>query len=163
MNSSRRAGGRYRPSLGGLDAVVEGLAGADESVDLLVQAVEARSPGVQEFRAGLEVGKPRQGSAREPIDDSRTRVTHTYDWARLTDANRVERARATTADMLRASLDRLATIAESSHQQGSSIQPADQAERHVDLNGQGRKLARYSVGVRPVSSRKAALNAESEV
>ena len=52
--------------------------------------------------------------ALEPIDDARTRVTHTYDWTRLTDESRVERARATTADMLRASLDRLAAIAESS-------------------------------------------------
>jgi uncharacterized protein YndB with AHSA1/START domain len=48
----------------------------------------------------------------EPIDPSRTRVTHTYDWTRLTDQSRIPRARATTADKLRASLDRLAALAE---------------------------------------------------
>jgi uncharacterized protein YndB with AHSA1/START domain len=48
----------------------------------------------------------------EPIDSSRTRVTHTYDWTRLTDANRFPRARATTAEKLQASLTRLAAVAE---------------------------------------------------
>jgi uncharacterized protein YndB with AHSA1/START domain len=49
----------------------------------------------------------------DPIDDSRTRVTHTYDWTRLTDSNRLPRARATTPERLSASLDRLATLVES--------------------------------------------------
>jgi uncharacterized protein YndB with AHSA1/START domain len=48
----------------------------------------------------------------EPIDESRTRVIHTYDWSRLTDKNRLPRARQTTAEKLRSSLDRLAEIAE---------------------------------------------------
>ena len=48
----------------------------------------------------------------EPIDPSHTRVTHTYDWTRLTDEARLPRARATTADKLRSSLDRLAALAE---------------------------------------------------
>jgi uncharacterized protein YndB with AHSA1/START domain len=48
----------------------------------------------------------------EPVDSSRTRVTHTYDWTELTDENRLPRARATTADKLRASLDRLGALAE---------------------------------------------------
>jgi uncharacterized protein YndB with AHSA1/START domain len=48
----------------------------------------------------------------EPIDSSRTRVTHTYDWTQLTDGNRLTRARATTSDKLQASLARLAAIAE---------------------------------------------------
>jgi uncharacterized protein YndB with AHSA1/START domain len=48
----------------------------------------------------------------EPAGPSRTRVTHTYDWTRLTDEGRLPRARATTADRLRASLDRLAALAE---------------------------------------------------
>jgi uncharacterized protein YndB with AHSA1/START domain len=43
---------------------------------------------------------------------SRTRVTHTYDWTRLTDETRFPRAMATTADRLLASLDRLAALAE---------------------------------------------------
>jgi uncharacterized protein YndB with AHSA1/START domain len=48
----------------------------------------------------------------EPLTDTRTRVTHTYDWSRLTDENRLPRARQTTPERLRASLDRLAEIAE---------------------------------------------------
>ena len=50
----------------------------------------------------------------EPVGASRTRVTCTYDWTRLTDEKRLPRARATTADRLRASLDQLATLAEGS-------------------------------------------------
>jgi len=48
----------------------------------------------------------------EPVDASRTRVTHIYDWTRLTDVGRLPRARATTVDRLSASLDRLAALAE---------------------------------------------------
>ncbi|KHL11113.1 uncharacterized protein YndB with AHSA1/START domain [Mumia flava] len=48
----------------------------------------------------------------EPIDDATTRVTHTYDWSQLTDTKRLPRARATTADSLRASIDRLAGLVE---------------------------------------------------
>ncbi|MFX0578668.1 SRPBCC family protein [Nocardia nepalensis] len=48
----------------------------------------------------------------EPLDPALTRVTHTYDWSRLTDENRLPRARATTTDKLQASVDRLAAIAE---------------------------------------------------
>jgi len=50
----------------------------------------------------------------DPAGPARTRVTCTYDWTRLTDRNRLPRARATTADRLRASLDRLAALAEQS-------------------------------------------------
>jgi uncharacterized protein YndB with AHSA1/START domain len=49
----------------------------------------------------------------EPVDASRTRVTHTYDWTELTDEQRFPRARATTPDKLQASVDRLAALAES--------------------------------------------------
>jgi uncharacterized protein YndB with AHSA1/START domain len=48
----------------------------------------------------------------EPLDDGHTRVTHTYDWTRLTDEKRLVRARATTADWLQASVNRLAALAE---------------------------------------------------
>jgi uncharacterized protein YndB with AHSA1/START domain len=48
-----------------------------------------------------------------PLGDSRTLVTHTYDWTLLTDKTRLPRARSTTRDRLLASLDRLAAIAES--------------------------------------------------
>lgn len=65
-----------------------------------------------------EVGQPPPGHLWrweiEPLADTRCLVTHTYDWSRLTDEKRLVRARATTADKLRASLDRLAALAESS-------------------------------------------------
>jgi uncharacterized protein YndB with AHSA1/START domain len=48
----------------------------------------------------------------DPLDDAHTRVTHTYDWTRLTDEKRMVRARATTADKLQASVDGLAALAE---------------------------------------------------
>ncbi len=48
----------------------------------------------------------------EPLGPTRTRVTHTYDWSKLTDPKRLQRARATTADRLQASLGRLASLAE---------------------------------------------------
>lgn len=48
----------------------------------------------------------------EPIGESQTWVTHTYDWSQLTDEKRLVRARATTQDKLSASLDRLAALAE---------------------------------------------------
>ena len=47
-----------------------------------------------------------------PAADGRTLVTHTYDWTNLTDPKREIRARATTPDKLRASLDNLASAAE---------------------------------------------------
>jgi uncharacterized protein YndB with AHSA1/START domain len=49
-----------------------------------------------------------------PLGDSRTLVTHTYDWTLLTDKNRLSRAKSTTSERLSASLDRLATLAETS-------------------------------------------------
>ncbi|ALG86748.1 SRPBCC family protein [Gordonia phthalatica] len=49
----------------------------------------------------------------ELVDDAAgTRVVHTYDWSELHDPKREVRARATTADKLRASIDRLAALAE---------------------------------------------------
>jgi uncharacterized protein YndB with AHSA1/START domain len=50
----------------------------------------------------------------EPLGASRTRVTHTYDWTRLTDKNRFPRAESTTPSRLNASLDRLTALAEGS-------------------------------------------------
>ena len=49
-----------------------------------------------------------------PVDDSRTLVTHTYDWSRLTDENRLPIARSMTADKLQASVEKLAELAERS-------------------------------------------------
>jgi uncharacterized protein YndB with AHSA1/START domain len=63
-----------------------------------------------------EVGKAPPGHLwaweLEPLQPSRTLVTHTYDWTDLTDEQRIPRARATTAEKLQASLDRLAALAE---------------------------------------------------
>ncbi|HEX4090587.1 MAG TPA: SRPBCC family protein [Trebonia sp.] len=53
----------------------------------------------------------------EPLAESRTLVTQTYDWTGLSPDSpepRLRRARTMTTDMLRASLDRLAALAESS-------------------------------------------------
>jgi uncharacterized protein YndB with AHSA1/START domain len=65
-----------------------------------------------------EVGRRQPGHLwrweLEPLSDSRTLVTHTYDWTLLTDKNRLPRAKSTTQVRLEASLDRLATLAESS-------------------------------------------------
>ncbi len=49
----------------------------------------------------------------EPIDSSRTLVTHTYDWSQLSDQKRLRRARETSAAKLEASLERLGTAVES--------------------------------------------------
>jgi len=84
-----------------------------------------RENHVVEFEEGrrlawmpAEVGKKPPGHLwrweLEPIGTSRTRVTCTYDWTRLTDRKRLRRARATTADKLQASLDRLAALVEES-------------------------------------------------
>ena len=48
----------------------------------------------------------------EPLEDGSTQVTHTYDWSKLTDPARMERARSTTSEMLQGSVDRLAAMAE---------------------------------------------------
>lgn len=48
----------------------------------------------------------------EPVDPSRTRVTHTYDWTDLHDEKRLVRARATTSEKLDASVRRLGALAE---------------------------------------------------
>ncbi len=82
-----------------------------------------RENHVVEFDEGRQIAwRPAEPGQRPPghlwrwelesVDESRTRVIHTYDWSQLTDENRFTRARATTADKLQASLDRLAAVAE---------------------------------------------------
>jgi len=84
---------------------------------------EVRENHVVEFEEGRrmawrpsEVGKPPPGHLwrweLEPSGPARTRVTCTYDWTQLTDEKRFGRARATTAERLLASLDRLAALTE---------------------------------------------------
>ncbi|OYN92027.1 SRPBCC family protein [Parenemella sanctibonifatiensis] len=48
----------------------------------------------------------------EPVSEDRTRVRHVYDWSKLTDERRLQRAADTTEANLLASLDRLADLAE---------------------------------------------------
>lgn len=50
----------------------------------------------------------------EPITRSQTEVTHVYDWTRLIDDFRIERAKITTADRLAESIVRLKRMAEES-------------------------------------------------
>jgi uncharacterized protein YndB with AHSA1/START domain len=82
-----------------------------------------RENHVVEFEEGRRIAwRPSEVGRRQPghlwrweltaLDGGTTRVTHTYDWSQLTDAHRLTRARATTADRLSASLDRLAALAE---------------------------------------------------
>jgi uncharacterized protein YndB with AHSA1/START domain len=84
-----------------------------------------RDNHVVEFEEGRRIAWLPAEPGREPpghlwrweldaLGENRTRVTHTYDWSRLTDEKRLLRARATTADKLQASLDRLADLAERS-------------------------------------------------
>jgi len=53
-----------------------------------------------------------------------------------------------------------ALVSSRARETGEGLRPVPWDERQ---ERQGRKLARYSVGVLPVSSRNAALNADSEV
>ncbi len=97
--------------------------GTGEVFSTLLTMGSVRENHVVEFDEGRRIawtpsepGQPPPGHLwrweLEPLDGSRTRVVHTYDWTRLTDEKRLVRARATTTDNLRASLDRLAAIAE---------------------------------------------------
>ena len=82
-----------------------------------------RENHVVEFEEGRRIAwRPAESGKRppghlwrwelEPAAASRTRVTCTYGWTQLTDHKRFRRAQATTAGKLRASLDRLAALAE---------------------------------------------------
>src|ERR1700728_4423460 len=74
-----------------------------------------RENHIVEFEEGRRIAwRPSESGRRPPghlwrwelesVAETRTRVTHTYDWSRLTDENRLARARRTTPDRLRASL-----------------------------------------------------------
>jgi uncharacterized protein YndB with AHSA1/START domain len=117
-----------QPQWDGNDNLAEAKAGqrvravGDVFAMLLTQG-EIRENHVVEFDEGrliawrpAEPGKTPPGHLwrwqLEPVDASHTRITQTYDWSRLTDEKRLPRARATTADRLQASMDRLAAIVE---------------------------------------------------
>jgi uncharacterized protein YndB with AHSA1/START domain len=63
-----------------------------------------------------EPGKPPPGHLwrweLSEINSTLTNVTHTYDFTALTDAKRLEKARSTTPEMLRESMDNLAMLAQ---------------------------------------------------
>lgn len=117
-----------QPRWDGNDNLAEAPAGqrvhaVGEAFTMILTGGQVRENHVVEFDEGRrmawkpsEPGKETPGHLwrweLEPIDSSVTRVTHTYDWTDLTDDGRFPRARATTADKLQASLDRLASLAE---------------------------------------------------
>ncbi len=117
-----------QPGWDGNDNLAEASAGQRvRSVgDVFTMAITSgavRENHVVEFEEGrliawrpAEPGAPPPGHlwrwSLDPIDDTHTRVTHTYDWTALADEKRLPRARATTPDRLSASIDRLAVLSE---------------------------------------------------
>ena len=118
-----------QPSWDGNDNLAQALAAqrvravGDVFTMRLTKAGSVRENHVVEFAEGrriawrpADVGQPPAGHLwrwdLDPIDTTTTRVTHTYDWTELTDEARFPRAKATTAEKLQASLDRLAALAE---------------------------------------------------
>lgn len=94
--------------------------------DVFVMAITTgaqRHNHVVEFEEGRRIAwQPSEPGGRppghlwrwelEPLSENRTLVVHTYDWSQLADEKRMERARATTGEKLKASVDRLAAVAE---------------------------------------------------
>lgn len=96
--------------------------GTGEVFTMVLAKGSVRENHVVEFEEGRRIawlpadpGEPPAGHLwrweLEPIGAAVTRVTHTYDWSGLTDSNRYARARATTSQMLLASVVRLARLA----------------------------------------------------
>lgn len=118
-----------QPRWDGNDNLVEAahgqrVRGVGDVFSMTTTRGNVRENHVVEFEEGRRIAwKPAEPGQEPPghlwrweferIGPSRTLVTHTYDWTRLTDEKRIPRARATKADKLQASLDRLATLVES--------------------------------------------------
>ncbi|UOR01582.1 SRPBCC family protein [Leucobacter allii] len=90
---------------------------------MTIHTGEVRENRVVEFVEGRRiawlpspVGLPEPGHLwrweLEPLASGGTLVRHGYDWSGLTDETRFARARANTAEALRASIDRLAGLVE---------------------------------------------------
>lgn len=99
------------------------ITGADQSFTMELTNGQGRTNYVVEFEEGRRIAwkpaptgeQPRGHLFRwelTPVDDSSTEVTHTYDWSKLTDVTRFERARSYTEDALMSSINRLAVKAE---------------------------------------------------
>ncbi len=74
---------------------------------------EGKQPPGHLWRWEIEpVGDGPAGESAATGELVRSKVTHTYDWTNLTEEKRLVRARATTADKLAASIDRLAALSE---------------------------------------------------
>jgi len=117
-----------QPQWDGNDNLAEADAGqrvhaVGDVFTMVLTGGEVRENHVVEFDEGRRIawrpsepGQPPPGHLwrweLDPVGSSGTRVTHTYDWTELTDEGRFRRARATTTDMLAASLERLADLAE---------------------------------------------------
>lgn len=90
--------------------------------EMVIHNGQGRENHVVEFEEGRRIAwkpaptgeQPRGHVWRWELEPAAggTLVRHTYDWTALTDESRLARARATTADSLRASIDRLAALAE---------------------------------------------------
>lgn len=88
---------------------------------VLTKDAMVRDNHVVEFEEGrLIAWRPAEPGGQPPghlwrwelraLEDGRTEVTHTYDWTQLMDERRFPRARRTTSERLRASIDRLAQV-----------------------------------------------------
>lgn len=118
-----------QPRWDGNDNLTEAAAGqrvhaVGDVFAMLVHSGTVRENRIVEFEEGRRIawlpseeGKEPPGHLWrweiEPLGAGRSRVTHTYDWTNLTDEKRLVRARATTADKLAASIERLAALSES--------------------------------------------------
>jgi uncharacterized protein YndB with AHSA1/START domain len=109
-NLARADGGQRVRRLG--DIFIMTLTGGGVRENHVVDFDEGRRIAWRPAEAGQEPPGHLWRWELEPIDPSHTLVTHTYDWTDLRDVQRLPRARATTPDKLRASLDRLAALAE---------------------------------------------------
>jgi hypothetical protein len=109
-NLARVEGGQRVRALG--DIFVMTLAGGGVRENHVVDFDEGRRIAWRPAEPGREPPGHIWKWELEPVDPSHTMVTHTYDWTDLSDVQRLPRARATTPDKLRASLDRLAALAE---------------------------------------------------
>lgn len=117
-----------QPRWDGNDNLTEAAAGqrvhaVGDVFRTVIYSGEVRENHIVEFEEGRRIawlpseeGKESPGHLWrweiEPIGDDRSKVTHTYDWTNLTDEKRLVRARATTADKLAASIERLAALSE---------------------------------------------------
>ncbi|WP_024356926.1 SRPBCC family protein [Leucobacter chironomi] len=116
-----------QPRWDGNDNLVEApggqrVRGVGEVFVMRIHNGEGRENHVIEFEEGRRIAWKPAPAGEEPRGHvwrwelepaaAGTLVRHVYDWSQLTDESRFARARATTAESLRASIDRLAALAE---------------------------------------------------